>query len=70
MSRLAVAVLHYHLRPGGVTRVIERAVEALDGNVDLLVLTGEAPAPGDALTPLTEPFQSLEYSEQPQELQE
>ena len=63
MSKLAVAVIHYHLRPGGVTRVIERAVESLGNNVDLLVLTGEAPAPNDALTPLTEPFQPLAYSE-------
>ena len=65
MSKLAIAVIHYHLRPGGVTRVIERAVESLDDNVDILVLTGEAPAPGDALTPLTEPFQPLEYSDHP-----
>lgn len=60
-GKIAVAIVHYHLRPGGVTRVIERAVESLGDNVDVLVLTGEAPAPGDVLTPLTEPFQSLEY---------
>ena len=41
----AVAIIHYHLRPGGVTRVIERAVESLNNQVDVLVLTGEAPAP-------------------------
>ena len=29
-DRIAVAIVHYHLRPGGVTRVIERAVESLD----------------------------------------
>lgn len=62
MSRLAVAVIHYHLRPGGVTRVIERAAESLGDHVDLLCLTGEAPAPGDRLTPITEPFASLAYS--------
>jgi glycosyltransferase involved in cell wall biosynthesis len=62
MSRLAVAIIHYHLKPGGVTRVVERAVESLGDTVDILVLTGEAPAPGDALTPITEPFQALEYS--------
>jgi glycosyltransferase involved in cell wall biosynthesis len=61
--KLAIAIVHYHLRPGGVTRVIERAVEALGDQVDLLVLTGEAPAPGDALTPITEPFEALGYSE-------
>lgn len=63
MSRLAVVIIHYHLRPGGVTRVIERAVEALGDKVDLLVLTGEAPAADDTLTPITEPFEPLGYSE-------
>jgi glycosyltransferase involved in cell wall biosynthesis len=61
-KRIAVAILHYHLRSGGVTRVIERAVESLGDEVDVLVLTGEAPAAGDALTPITEPFQALEYA--------
>ncbi len=63
VGKLAVAILHYHLRPGGVTRVIERAVEAVGDQVDFLVLTGEAPAPDDALTPITEPFEALGYSE-------
>lgn len=63
MKKLAIAILHYHLRPGGVTRVIERAVESLGDRVDLLVLTGEAPAPTDLLTPLTEPFGALEYAD-------
>jgi glycosyltransferase involved in cell wall biosynthesis len=58
----AVAIIHYHLRPGGVTRVIERAVESLSNQVDLLILTGEAPAPDDPLTPITEPFEPLGYS--------
>lgn len=62
-EKLAVAVIHYHLRPGGVTRVIERAVEALNDRVDLLILTGEAPAPSDPLTPLMEPFEPLGYSD-------
>jgi len=62
-NKLAVAIIHYHLRPGGVTRVIERAVESLNNRVDLLVLTGEAPAPSAVLTPLTEPFEPLGYSE-------
>ncbi len=64
MNRLAVAIVHYHLRPGGVTRVIERAVESLGDEVDVLVLTGEASAPDDALTPISEPFQTLEYSDE------
>ncbi|MGB0578657.1 MAG: glycosyltransferase family 4 protein [Limisphaerales bacterium] len=41
---MRVAVLHYHLRRGGVTRVIETAYEALrEHDVELLVLAGEAP---------------------------
>ena len=62
MNRPAIVIIHYHLRPGGVTRVIERAVESLGDRVDLLCLSGEAPAPGDALTPITEPFQPLAYA--------
>lgn len=62
----AVAIIHYHLRPGGVTRVIERAVQSLDNQVDVLVLTGEAPAPDDVLTPITEPFEALRYSDEKQ----
>ena len=62
----AVAIIHYHLRPGGVTRVIERAVESLNNQIDVLVLTGEAPAPDDVLTPITEPFEALGYSEKQQ----
>ncbi len=61
--KLAVVIIHYHLRPGGVTRVIERAVESLNDRVDLLILTGEAPAPSAALTPLMEPFEPLGYSD-------
>jgi glycosyltransferase involved in cell wall biosynthesis len=63
MKKLTVAVIHYHLRPGGVTRVIERAVESLGDEVEIIVLTGEASAPGDLLTPIEEPYQALEYSD-------
>ena len=62
-DKLAVAVLHYHLRPGGVTRVVERAVESLGDEVDILCLSGEAPAAGQPLVPLTEPFHALEYND-------
>lgn len=42
---MRVAVLHFHLRRGGVTRVIETAWRSLlERDVELLVLTGEAPA--------------------------
>ena len=37
-----VAVVHYHARPGGVTRVVERAVESLGKNAHCLFFTGEA----------------------------
>lgn len=39
---MRVAILHFHLRPGGVTRVIELAVESLSAQpVDVLVIAGE-----------------------------
>jgi len=42
---LRVAVVHYHLRPGGVTTVIRRAVESLAGRAArLAVLVGKAGA--------------------------
>ena len=42
MTDLRVAIVHYHLKPGGVTRVIEHTISALeDSNVRLAVLTGE-----------------------------
>lgn len=45
---LRVAILHYHMRRGGVTRVIENAVGALTNHpVSLVVIAGEKPS--DAL---------------------
>ncbi len=39
---MRVAILHYHLRPGGVTRIIEMAWAALhESGLDVLVITGE-----------------------------
>jgi len=41
---LKVAFIHYHLRPGGVTRVIDNAVRSLvPSGVETLTLTGEPP---------------------------
>lgn len=37
-----VAFVHYHARPGGVTRVVERAVDSLGDRVHGLFFTGEA----------------------------
>lgn len=46
MSRLRVAILHFHLRPGGVTRIIEMAWAALrEQEIDVLVISGETPPP-------------------------
>jgi len=39
---LKVAIVHYHLRPGGVTRIIENTVSCLKSlGVETVVLTGE-----------------------------
>jgi len=44
---LRIAILHYHLRRGGVTRVIELASEALvAAGHEVLVFAGEVPPPG------------------------
>lgn len=41
---LRVAIVHYHLHPGGVTRIIEHAVAALRaGGAEAVILTGEPP---------------------------
>lgn len=39
---MKVAIVHYHARPGGVTRVVERAVESLGSRAHCLFFTGEA----------------------------
>lgn len=45
MSALRVAIVHYHLRPGGVTSVISRAAGALQqAGHSCALLCGEAPA--------------------------
>lgn len=47
-ASFSLAVVHYHLRTGGVSRVIERAVEALrQRGIAVVVLVGEAP-PADS----------------------
>jgi glycosyltransferase involved in cell wall biosynthesis len=43
--RIRLAIVHYHLRRGGVTRVIEHAAASLpDDRVATVVLSGEAPS--------------------------
>jgi hypothetical protein len=38
---MKIAIVHYHARPGGVTRVVERAVDSLGEQADCLFFTGE-----------------------------
>ena len=44
---MKIAIMHYHLKPGGVTTVIRRQISALKSlygkDVEILVITGEAP---------------------------
>ena len=47
---MKVALMHYHLRPGGVTTVLRDQVAALRQRADCIVLTGEPPA--EKLDPL------------------
>ena len=46
-ARMRIALLHYHLRPGGVTTVIRDQYRALADEHDCLVFTGEAPEKSD-----------------------
>ncbi len=57
---MKVAVVHYHLRPGGVTRVIDQAAASLRRHgVEMAVLTGR-PYEGDALR--TQVVDGLDYN--------
>ncbi|MFP4533187.1 MAG: hypothetical protein ACLFNS_10940 [Desulfobacterales bacterium] len=40
---MRIAFLHYHLKPGGVTRVIQQQIDVLAGQAEMLMLTGTAP---------------------------
>lgn len=62
---MRVAILHYHFKPGGVTRVVEHAVAALRGappDARLAAISGE-PCSGGAL-PLTGVVEGLRYANQ------
>lgn len=49
-------IVHYHLKPGGVTTVIRRQVSALASNgIDAVVLSGEPPARGFPGAAVVEP---------------
>jgi len=57
-----VAVVHYHARPGGVTRVVERAVDSLGKNARCLFFTGEAAYDGSPVSKLVREVPTLGYS--------
>lgn len=40
---MKIAIVHYHLKPGGVTNVIKHQVDAISDDCDVLLLTGELP---------------------------
>ena len=42
---MRIALLHYHLKPGGVTTVIRHQVDALKEDCEILLLSGEPPCP-------------------------
>ena len=60
---MKIAIVHYHLQPGGVTRVIENTLQAWEENgteIEAAVLSGRA-YPGDRL-PNTHVVEGLDYS--------
>ena len=62
---MRVAVVHYHLYPGGVTRVIHNALAALaESDVRIAVLTGEPPAPGENTRAQHRVLPGLRYEDQ------
>ncbi len=47
---MKIAVIHYHLKPGGVTTVIRRQIEGTGATHDFLLIVGEAPPDSGAST--------------------
>jgi glycosyltransferase involved in cell wall biosynthesis len=61
---MRAAIVHYHLHPGGVTRVIESAVQALRPHrVRIAILAGGPPEPPPALAGLVRLVPGLDYHE-------
>ncbi|MEZ5328448.1 MAG: glycosyltransferase family 4 protein [Verrucomicrobiales bacterium] len=60
---MRIAIVHYHLRPGGVTRVIENAVASLEEKGhEIVILTGE-PCPEESpIYHLAKVVEGLGYS--------
>ena len=60
---MKIAIVHYHLQPGGVTRVIENTLQAWEENgteIEAVALSGRA-YPGDRLANTRE-IEGLDYS--------
>ena len=60
---MKIAVVHYHLQPGGVTRVIENTIQAWEENgndIQAVAISGR-PYPGDQL-PITRVVEGLDYA--------
>ena len=57
-----VAIVHYHARPGGVTRVVERAVDSLGKNAHCLFFTGEAAYDGSPISKRIREVPNLGYT--------
>jgi len=60
---MKIAIVHYHLQPGGVTRVIENTIQAWkeNGNDIQAVAISGRPYPGDQL-PSTRVVEGLDYA--------
>jgi hypothetical protein len=44
LEPMKVAIVHYHLQPGGVSRIIEHTISALQGSeISLAVISGQEP---------------------------
>ena len=64
-----IVIIHYHLRPGGVTKVIENQVDALtSAGVDYVILTGEGYSGEKGLKQIVIP--KLAYYEQSSNIEE
>lgn len=62
MSPLRIALVHYHLRPGGVTSVLARTVSALATHpVRVAVLCGDAAAAGERFACPVQTVTGLDY---------
>ena len=60
---MKIAIVHYHLQPGGVTRVIENTLQAWVENgieIEAVALSGR-PYPGDQLSN-TRVIEGLDYA--------